>query len=232
MGHEERKEMHSPFPAHPINNRIVGGIVKATLNLQLRRSGRDRRERDILNIRLGLIARAGNQTGRVRSVLSRFLSCLLKLFPVPFVPGFQDVNRVAPLSIDISRLQRDLLCPALPFKRRFRRNRGGSSLFRRGFPRRRESSRDWRSGLTRWGHRRRGSLRLLRQVPFRLLLLRLRNRGRNFLIHRNGVFMVKMGLMWHITVQPCQGLTRPSLAFWKQVLIKNTLGSIEKHIVW
>ena len=96
--------MYSPFPAHPINNRIVGGIAKATLNLQLRRSGGDRRERKILNIRQGLIARARNRTGRVRSVLTWSLSRLLKLLPVPFVPGFQDVNRVTPLSIDIPRL--------------------------------------------------------------------------------------------------------------------------------
>ena len=84
----------------------------------------------------------------------------------------------------------------------------------------------------RWGHGRRGPLRLLRQVPFRLLLLRPRNRGRNFLIHWNGVFMVKMGLMWRITVQPCQGLTRPSLALRKQVLIKNALGGMKWHVIW
>ena len=44
--------------------------------------------------------------------------------------------------------------------------------------------------------------------------------------------MVKMGFMWHITVQPCQGLTRPSLALQKQVLIKNTLGGMKEHIIW
>ena len=79
---------------------------------------------------------------------------------------------------------------------------------------------------------RRGSFRLLEGAPVRLLSLNPRNRGRNFLIHWNGVFVVKMGSVWRITVQLCQGLTRPSLEFWKQILIKDALSRIEQYIVW